>query len=203
MHQQRRFDCRTVTCTDENKAKTRILEVFALNKQQPVMALNGDGSTTRSNLRYSGSKAHSPNTNSPSKKYITQRLPHGNRGRLRGSPMGRHAEYRHRGCIRPRDRAENAQLMKEYSLHIYTSGSSIEDRVGSAAFYLETTEVRQACMGTMKTLTAYTGEAYEIFIALRMVLNSDRICPVYIFSDNQSGVKAVPDPKTREVQYTF
>jgi ribonuclease HI len=86
-------------------------------------------------------------------------------------------------------------------IHIYTDGSGIDDRVGAAAYCTQTGEIRQAFMGTNHTSTVYAGEVYGLVMALQMVVAADRLCPVYIFSDNQTAVKNVSNPSAKEAQH--
>lgn len=86
-------------------------------------------------------------------------------------------------------------------IHIYTDGSGVNDRVGAAAFCSQTGEIRQAFMGTKHASTVYAGEVYGLVMALRMVVAMDRICSVYIFSDNQTAVKNVSNPTAKEAQH--
>jgi hypothetical protein len=56
-------------------------------------------------------------------------------------------------------------------------------------------------MGTQNASTVYAGEVYGIIMALEIAEAMDRICPIFIFSDNQAAVVAVTDPCAGKAQH--
>jgi ribonuclease HI len=98
--------------------------------------------------------------------------------------------------------ASHDKLIREHpsAIHVYTDGSGINDKVGSSAVWLAANTTRKAYMGTLQESTVYAGEVYGFIMALEMIRDSDRICPAYIFSDNQAGIRALNDPIAKAAQ---
>ena len=74
------------------------------------------------------------------------------------------------------------------------------ERVGSAAYCHETGGIKKAYLGTMGSSTVYAGEAYGIVQALEMAAESERMCPIYIFADNQSIIQSITNPTAKAAQ---
>ena len=87
---------------------------------------------------------------------------------------------------------------------IYTDGSGINKKIGTAAVHPASKEVRRMYMGNSEWYTVYSAELCGIVIALEMVqalgglVQKDR--KVIINTDNQASIQAIEDPRTHSGQ---
>ena len=81
---------------------------------------------------------------------------------------------------------------------VYTDGSGINKKIGTAAVYPATIEVRRMYIGSSEWYTVYSAELCGIVIALEMIyairglIKKDK--KVIINTDNQASIQAIEDP---------
>ena len=90
--------------------------------------------------------------------------------------------------------------LKSPGLHIYTDGSGINDTTSAAAVVWEDRAKKVAKLGPLKEFPVYHGEAQGLLMALELTRDSGRLCPVYIYSDNQGIVESLANPTAKAAQ---
>ena len=87
---------------------------------------------------------------------------------------------------------------------VYTDGSGINKKIGTAAVHPATIEVRRMYMGSSEWYTVYSAELYGIVIALEMVHTMGGLVKkdkkVIINTDNQASIQAIEDPRKHSGQ---
>jgi ribonuclease HI len=86
------------------------------------------------------------------------------------------------------------------ALIVYTDGSGINSKMGAAAVAPQLEIIRQAFMGDETVSTVYSAELEGIHMALR-IAQSQNYSQIIIFSDSQSALKAIRNPRTPSGQY--
>ncbi|KAK7177941.1 reverse transcriptase, partial [Paraphaeosphaeria sporulosa] len=103
---------------------------------------------------------------------------------------------------RERHDRENAT---DQDLSIYTDGSGIDDRIGTAAVCPYTQQTRRAYLGPSTTSTVYAAELYGISLALQIAQEyADRNGSrrnVAIYTDNQAAIWSVTKAEGRTGAY--
>ena len=87
---------------------------------------------------------------------------------------------------------------------VYTDGSGINKKIGTAAVHPATMEVRRMYMGSSEWYTVYSAELWGIVITLEMVhamgglIKKDK--KVIINTDNQALIQVIKDPRKHSGQ---
>lgn len=93
------------------------------------------------------------------------------------------------------------------NLVYYTDGSAINERVGAAMVAWRQGLVKKAYLGTTQQCTVYSAELYGIVLALEHAREHTRtstdahITDIHIFTDNQSAIRAILQPRRPSGQY--
>ena len=84
---------------------------------------------------------------------------------------------------------------------IYTDESSINGRIGAAAFCQSKNESKRCYLGKDNESNVYAGELEAIYMAMKMIQENTHIYrKSIIFADSQAAIKAIAKPKRQSGQ---